>query len=103
MSLEVPVRERDERQGGEQEERLEEERVVIDLAITDVVMPGMSGTEMAKQLSASRPGIGVLYISGYTDETIVNHGVLVKGAHFLRKPFAVESLTAKVREMLDLG
>ena len=75
----------------------------IDLAITDVVMPGMSGTEMAKQLSASRPGIGVLYISGYTDETIVNHGVLVKGAHFLRKPFAVESLTAKVREMLDLG
>ena len=71
----------------------------IDLLITDVIMPGLSGSEVAQQVMQRRPGIGVLYISGYTETTIGQHGVENTEA-FLQKPFSLSSLAAKVREVL---
>jgi two-component system, cell cycle sensor histidine kinase and response regulator CckA len=72
----------------------------IHLMVTDVVMPGMSGPELVKQLSAIRPEMKVLYVSGYTDDTIVRHGVLEPGLAFLQKPFSPKTLTCKVRDVL---
>jgi signal transduction histidine kinase/ActR/RegA family two-component response regulator len=72
----------------------------IDMLITDVVMPGMSGRELAKQLSASDPDIKVLFLSGYTEDAIVHQGVLEAGTAFLQKPFTLQMLSRKVREVL---
>ena len=72
----------------------------IDILITDVVMPGMGGRELAKRLMAMRPKIGVLYLSGYTEDAIVNHGALDPGTAFLQKPFTLQKLAQKVREVL---
>ena len=72
----------------------------IDILITDVVMPGMGGRELAKRLMAMRPQIGVLYLSGYTEDAIVNHGALDPGTAFLQKPFTLQKLAKKVREVL---
>ena len=73
----------------------------IDLLVTDVVMPGMSGPEVAHSVTAMRPGTLVLYMSGYTDSAIGHHGVLEPGIAFLQKPFSTDDLTRKVRTLLD--
>jgi signal transduction histidine kinase/ActR/RegA family two-component response regulator len=73
----------------------------IDLVITDMVMPGGSGRELAKELALRRPEIRVLFVSGYTDDAITGLGVLPAGAAFLHKPFKPDLLLAKVREVLD--
>jgi CheY-like chemotaxis protein/two-component sensor histidine kinase len=73
----------------------------IHLMVTDVVMPQMSGTELAERLAPLRPEMKVLYVSGYTQNGIVHHGVLNPDAFFLQKPFDRKSLTRKIREVLD--
>jgi CheY-like chemotaxis protein len=73
----------------------------IHILITDVVMPHLSGPDLATQLVASRPDLKVLFISGYTDDTVFRHGVLEGGVAFLQKPFNLKALAAKIREMLD--
>jgi PAS domain S-box-containing protein len=73
----------------------------IDLMVTDVVMPEMSGRKLALRLEAVCPRMKVLYISGYTDSAITNHGILERGLSFLQKPFSSEALARRVREILD--
>ena len=72
----------------------------IDLVLTDVVMPNISGRELADRLAKERPGIKVLFMSGYTDAAIESHGVLREGAEFIQKPFSPEQLADKVRQAL---
>lgn len=73
----------------------------IHLLITDVVLPGVTGREVAARLTADRPAMKVLYMSGYADHAIVTQGVLDPGLAFLQKPFTAEALARKVREVLD--
>jgi len=67
------------------------------------VMPGMSGKELADKLCDSRPTVQVLFMSGYTDNAIVHHGVLDPGIAYIQKPFTPRMLAAKVRKLLDLS
>ncbi len=75
----------------------------IDLMITDVVMPGMNGNQLAEELRSSRPGMRVLFISGYPEDAIAHHGVLDAGKAFLQKPCPAAVLLRTVREVLDAG
>ena len=72
----------------------------IDILITDVVMPGIGGRELAKKLLLLRPGISVLYLSGYTEDAVVTQGALGPSTAFLQKPFTLQNLAKKVREVL---
>ncbi|HEY8187170.1 MAG TPA: PAS domain S-box protein [Pyrinomonadaceae bacterium] len=73
----------------------------IDLMLTDVIMPGMSGRVLAERVAVSCPELPVLYMSGYTDDAIVRHGLLADMLEFIQKPFTPEALTLKVRSVLD--
>jgi PAS domain S-box-containing protein len=75
----------------------------IQLLITDVVMPGASGRELAQQLTSARAGLRVLYMSGYTEDVILKRGILTGEVRFVEKPFSKETLLRKVRETLDVG
>jgi len=69
--------------------------------VTDLIMPGMNGRRAAEEIASTRPGMKVLYISGYGDEAVTGRGALSRGSAFLGKPFTPQALLGKVREMLD--
>jgi two-component system cell cycle sensor histidine kinase/response regulator CckA len=73
----------------------------IHLLVSDVVMPGLGGRQLAERLLTLRPELKVLYLSGYTDDAVMRHGVLEEQVHFLQKPFSTAALARKVREVLD--
>ena len=73
----------------------------LDLLLTDIVLPGMNGRDLSERVSARFPGVGTLFMSGYTDDVISHHGVLQEGIAFIQKPFSVRNLAAKVRRVLD--
>jgi two-component system cell cycle sensor histidine kinase/response regulator CckA len=75
--------------------------VEIGMLITDVVMPGISGQDLAGILLQENPELKIIYISGYTGDAVASHGVIEEGTDFLQKPFSVETLAAKIRQLLD--
>nr|WP_238603064.1 PAS domain-containing hybrid sensor histidine kinase/response regulator [Fimbriiglobus ruber] len=81
---------------------VERHQGAIDLLLTDVVMPGMGGREVAQTLQLRFPQMKVLYTSGYTDDAVVRHGILQEETAFLQKPYSLQSLANKVRQVLDL-
>jgi len=91
----------DASQGDEALAISEKQKGPIHLFLVDVVMPGISGTELAKHLISLHPETRILYMSGYTDNVIVHHGVLEKGVNYIQKPFTIDELTRKVREVLN--
>jgi PAS domain S-box-containing protein len=89
------------RNGAEALKTVGEQEGKVDLILTDVVMPDMNGRDLYEIVTKKYPEIDVLYMSGYTDNVIAQHGVLEKGVQFIQKPFSVEALSMKVRKVLD--
>ena len=87
--------------GGEALAAVRDEGLTPSLLVTDLIMPGMSGRVLADRLREIRPGIKVLFMSGYTDSAIVHHGVLDSGTPFIQKPFNASDLASKIREVLS--
>ena len=88
--------------GAEEAMRIcEEHGGTIDLIVTDVVMPRVGGHELAEHAARVRPGIKVLYMSGYTADTIAHRGVLDPGIALIQKPFTLDALARRVRDVLD--
>lgn len=81
--------------------RFEAHKDKIRLLITDVIMPDMNGKELYERIAIARAGMKVIYMSGYTDDVIMRHGVIDEGVNFIEKPFSLKTLAAKVREVLD--
>ncbi len=73
----------------------------VHLMLTDLVLPGMSGRDLAKRIAKVRPETKILFTSGYTDDAALHHGVLENVVHFIGKPFTVAKLSLKVRKVLD--
>ena len=91
------------RDGGQALSIAERHAGPIHLIVTDMVMPGMSGLDLVKRLAFVRPETKVIYMSGYTEHAVLQEGVLDSGAVFVQKPFALDALAHKVREVLDSG
>ena len=89
------------RSGAEALELVRSYKAPIDLLVTDVVMPGMDGRELADRLGPVHPETRCLFMSGYTDDAVVRRGVREEGMPFLQKPFTIDALALKVREVLD--
>ena len=89
--------------GADEARRVFDAHPSIDVVVTDVVMPGRSGTDLILELVALRPGLKVVYMSGYPDAGLVEDGVLMPGIAYLSKPFTAESLAAKLHEVLSSG
>ena len=83
--------------------RIAENDIPIDLLITDVIMPYLDGKSLSEELTASRPGLKTLFVSGYTAHTIVRHGILDQGLDFIEKPFSRHTLLTQVRRVLESG
>jgi DNA-binding NtrC family response regulator len=79
---------------------LAEPEWTIDLLITDIVMPGMNGADLALQAAAARPGIRVLFMSGYTEGGVINRGMITPDTPFIQKPFTSAALSRKILEVL---
>ena len=91
----------DARGGEKAAEMCDQHEGEIHILVTDVVMPQMSGRELAERLHASCPEMKVLFMSGYTDDTVLQHGVVESEVNFIQKPFSPDDLVCKVREVLD--
>lgn len=89
--------------GGEAFLLAEKHKGEIDLLMTDVVMPGMNGRELAERITQLQPGIRVLFTSGYTENVIVHHGIVEKNLNFIGKPYTMQALAKKIRDVLDPG
>jgi DNA-binding NtrC family response regulator len=88
--------------GGEEALRIcRTARKPIDLLLTDMVMPGMGGRELAERMMRTSPGLKVILMSGYTEDGVVQWGTVIQGMEFLQKPFSVDTLARKVRKVLD--